>query len=107
MNLAEPMARISKLISENIDIRDQKQQVDLSTRDVMELAKSLKIKVKDLRSKPLSKPRTVCRAVNCIEVATFRDIEMISYKSKCHYPFCRLKSVTPNLLGESSNTFSI
>jgi len=100
LNLADPMARITRLTNENIMImQDQKKRVESSTKDVMELAKSLKIRVKDLKPTPLSRPRTVCSNAKCIEVVKFQGVEKVNYKSKCH-PECYLHSVTPNLAGK-------
>lgn len=102
--LTKPMAEISQTIRTNIALSEDELQMLKDTRLTGDnLRKRLKVPKLLLESKPLDKPRTVCRDEDCVE---YKDDGSGSgtlipvYLSHCH-PICYLDSVQIDTVGHA------
>ena len=98
MQLAKPIAEVTRNIQVNIKLAEDKQKeinsIDLSRKD---LEKMLYLEQTELESSPLPNPRTVCTSSKCVEVIKYNGIERQYYKTHCH-PICFLNGVATDCI---------
>uniref|UniRef100_A0AC35GTP7 G domain-containing protein n=1 Tax=Panagrolaimus sp. PS1159 TaxID=55785 RepID=A0AC35GTP7_9BILA len=106
LHLAKPLADVNELIETNIKIfDDRKKDLQNTSNNLNDLKKKLKISQVGIKIIPLSYPKTVCAAQECIETQRLPNTEQYQtiYKQICH-DHCYLTGVDaervpePNLM---------
>ena len=97
--LTKPLAEITRNIYENINLCNiQKQKIQECEGDIEKLIDNLFIPMRDIISRPLDKPITVCGESECCIKRRIHGIEKFHYKQLCHSP-CFLKFDDHNIIG--------
>ncbi|KAJ2897397.1 hypothetical protein MKZ38_004698 [Zalerion maritima] len=105
--LTQPLAKISSLIQQNIDLNNDKvQQLSQGRLKGDKLLQQLNIQKVFFRATQLDRPRTVCGHKDCTQVkqGVQADKDRTTfYNSLCHAP-CRLKGIEVDTLAPSGLT---
>lgn len=99
--LAKPLADITELIQDNLDVLKAHQakivQENLTSD---ELKQMMYVPTIDLEEKLLTQPVTVCAAKKCAETYTVSGLQKYHYKQRCHNP-CYLTGVQKDVIGDA------
>ena len=95
--LARPVAEISRLIQENIQLAEQHKNDIFTNRTSTPGILSQT----DAKVVPLGHPRTVCTNKKCIKIITVNGQPNVEYASHCH-PHCLLTDVRQEAIGHES-----
>ncbi|XP_023311754.1 uncharacterized protein LOC111692176 [Anoplophora glabripennis] len=99
VQLSQPLAEISQLISDNLyALKKHKENLDLNSDTLDELRQKLYMPVIGLDVITLTQPVTVCASRKCAEIYKVNDINKWHYKQRCHDP-CFLKNVPKEVVG--------
>uniref|UniRef100_A0A914PU57 G domain-containing protein n=1 Tax=Panagrolaimus davidi TaxID=227884 RepID=A0A914PU57_9BILA len=97
LTAAKPLADITGIIQENIDlIEEQKKEVARYDKNELKLKGKLMIKHVGLEAVKIGYPRTVCYSAKCTDTENLpnSNSHQVVYKTICHSP-CQLVDVTP------------
>jgi hypothetical protein len=102
LQLAKPIAEVTRNIQVNIKLADDKQkEINNTEITLKDLEKDLYIEQQDLETEILDKPRTVCTSNKCIEVIKFNGNNKYNYKTHCHSE-CHLEGVATDCINTAA-----
>ena len=85
LDLARPIAEISKAVQINIAVINDKESEALNEQMSKEdLEKELYIPAVDVEAEQLDYPTTVCTAPRCVKTITFKNQQKVDYTQRCH-----------------------